>query len=143
MFFGQSESVLCRTKIVETSRWAEDGRAVGGPKQELLVAGTHVEIPYPESRSSPVCAATSQEINEYPEGPSSLDKWDLFLNLRLAYLNQDEFTSASAALEKAVLLGPEHRAPHFNLAIVYETENRLSEALREICGRAASGAGRS
>jgi Flp pilus assembly protein TadD len=74
-----------------------------------------------------------QEINEYHEAVRlGLDMWDLFLNLGLAHLDQHELTSASAALEKAVLLGPEHAETHFNLAIVYETENRLSEALREI-----------
>jgi Flp pilus assembly protein TadD len=35
-------------------------------------------------------------------------------------------------LETAVLLGPEHVETHFNLAVIYEKDNRLPEALQEI-----------
>jgi tetratricopeptide (TPR) repeat protein len=56
----------------------------------------------------------------------------LFLNLGIAYLSQHQLGRAKGALETAVFLGPEHAEAHFNLAIVYEAENRLDEALREI-----------
>jgi tetratricopeptide (TPR) repeat protein len=74
-----------------------------------------------------------EEINEYLEATRlGLDKWDLFLNLGLAYLGQKEFLKAISVLETAVLLGPDHPEVHFNLAIAYERDNRLREALREI-----------
>ncbi len=74
-----------------------------------------------------------EEINEYRAAVNlGLNKWDLFLNLGLAYLNQHEFAKATAAFENAVLFGPEHAETHFNLAIVYEREGRLGEALQEI-----------
>lgn len=76
---------------------------------------------------------TAEEIKEYLSAiVLGLDKWDLFLNLGLAYLGQDEFAKATVALETAVSLGPEHAETHFNLATVYERENRLRDALQEI-----------
>ncbi len=75
----------------------------------------------------------AEEINEYLAAVKlGLEKWDLFLNLGLAYLGQHEFAQATAVLQTAVLLGPEHAEAHFNLAIPYERQNRLGEALREI-----------
>jgi Flp pilus assembly protein TadD len=74
-----------------------------------------------------------EEISEYLAAVNlGLDKWDLFLNLGLAFLGQHELAKATAALETAVLLGPEHAETHFNLALVYERQNRLQEALQEI-----------
>jgi Flp pilus assembly protein TadD len=75
----------------------------------------------------------SEEINEYLKSAHlGLRKWDLFLNLGLAYFDQHDLARAAKALEIAVSLGPEHPEAHFNLALVYESENRLGEALREI-----------
>jgi len=54
------------------------------------------------------------------------------LNLGLAYYDQRDLPGATAALGTAVLLGPEHAETHFNLAVIYEKENRLPEALQEI-----------
>jgi Flp pilus assembly protein TadD len=54
------------------------------------------------------------------------------LNLGLAYYDQHDLPAATAALGTAVLFGPEHAETHFNLAVVYERENRLPEALQEI-----------
>lgn len=76
---------------------------------------------------------TSAEISEYLAAARlGLAKWDLFLNLGLAYLGQNEFQKAANALQTAVKLGPDHPEAHFNLAIVYQSQNRLDEALREI-----------
>jgi Flp pilus assembly protein TadD len=73
------------------------------------------------------------EINEYLAAARlGLDKWDLFLNLGLAYLGQNDGPKAIKALQTAVLLGPEHPEAHFNLAIAYEKGKRLREALQEI-----------
>ena len=76
---------------------------------------------------------TADEIREYLEAVGlGLHEWDLFLNLGLAYLGQNEFLKATDALQTAVLLGPNHPEAHFNLAIAYERQNRLREAQREI-----------
>jgi Flp pilus assembly protein TadD len=76
---------------------------------------------------------TADEIREYLEAVRlGLDKWDLFLNLGLAYLGQNELLKATDTLQTAVLLGPSHLEAHFNLAIAYERQNRIREALQEI-----------
>jgi Flp pilus assembly protein TadD len=76
---------------------------------------------------------SSDEIGEYREAIRlGLNTWDLFMNLGLAYYDHHEFANATAALETAVSLGPGHAETHFNLAVVYERENRLNEALQEI-----------
>lgn len=76
---------------------------------------------------------TTYEINEYLAAARlGLHKWDLFLNLGLAYLGQNDSARAINALQTAVLLGPTHPETHFNLAIAYEKGGRLHEALLEI-----------
>lgn len=76
---------------------------------------------------------TAEEIGEYRIAIGlGFRKWDLFLNLGLAYADRRDLDDAAAALETAVSLGPEHAETHFNLAVVYERENRLSEALEQI-----------
>jgi Flp pilus assembly protein TadD len=76
---------------------------------------------------------TSEEIDEYLAAVRlGLNKWDLFLDLGLAYLDQNDSPKAIKALETAVLLGPEHSETHFNLAIAYERSNSLGKALVEI-----------
>jgi tetratricopeptide (TPR) repeat protein len=73
------------------------------------------------------------EIGEYAAALNlGLRKWDLFLNLGRAYLEQNELPRATDALETAVLLGPEHAEAHFNLALVYERQSKLGPALQEI-----------
>jgi tetratricopeptide (TPR) repeat protein len=75
----------------------------------------------------------AEEIHEYLLAISlGLGKWDLFLNLGQAYLEQHQFAKAAVALEMAVSLGSKHPETHFNLAIAYEQEKKLPEALREI-----------
>jgi Flp pilus assembly protein TadD len=73
------------------------------------------------------------ELTEYLEAAAlGLHKWDLFLNLGLAYLEQQQLPKAAAAFETAESLGPEHAETHLNLAIVYERERRLHKALQEV-----------
>jgi Flp pilus assembly protein TadD len=75
----------------------------------------------------------ADEINEYLAAARlGLVKWDLFLNLGLAYLGENDAPKAIKTLQTAVLLGPDHPEAHFNLAIAYERSNRLHEALREV-----------
>ena len=74
-----------------------------------------------------------EEIEEYLSAISlGLGKWDLFLNLGHAYVERHELAKAAVALETAVALGPQHSETHFDLAIVYEQQNRLREALEQI-----------
>jgi len=69
---------------------------------------------------------STDEIGEYLAAAKlGLNKWDLFLNLGLAYLGQKDWPKAINALRTAVLLGPDHPEAHFNLAIAYERGNRL------------------
>jgi tetratricopeptide (TPR) repeat protein len=76
---------------------------------------------------------TPDEISEYLSAARlGLDKWDLFLNLGLAYLSQNDWRRAIEALHTAVSRGPDHPEAHFSLAIAYEKGNSLHEALREI-----------
>jgi tetratricopeptide (TPR) repeat protein len=76
---------------------------------------------------------TTEEISEYLAAARlGLDKWDLFLNLGLAYLSENDWPKAIKTLQTAVLLGPRHPETHFNLAIAYEKGHRLREALLEI-----------
>jgi protein O-GlcNAc transferase len=76
---------------------------------------------------------TAEEIGEYRTAIGlGFKKWDLFLNLGLAYADRQDLEDAAAALETAVSLGPEHAETHFNLTVVYERENRLNEALEQI-----------
>jgi tetratricopeptide (TPR) repeat protein len=76
---------------------------------------------------------TSEELAEYLTAARlGLKSWDLFLNLGLAYLGQQQFDGAIQAFTTAVALGPEHAEAHFNLALAYESSNRLDAALGEI-----------
>ena len=75
---------------------------------------------------------TTEEISEYLAAARlGLDKWDLFLNLGLAYLGQNDGPKAIKTLQTAVSLGPDHPEAHFNLAIAYERSNRLRERFRK------------
>ena len=76
---------------------------------------------------------TADEINEYLAATRlGLDKWDLFLNLGLAYLTQNDCPKAIKALQAAAVFGPDRSEAHFNLAIAYEKVKRLHEAELEI-----------
>ncbi len=75
----------------------------------------------------------AEEIDEYQKAVTlGLHHWDLFLNLGLAYVARGELAAAAKALEQAAVRAPERPETHFNLALVYEAEHRLSEALKEI-----------
>ena len=76
---------------------------------------------------------TTEEIAEYLAAARlHLNKWDLFLNLGLAFLGRNDTSRAVNALQTAVLLGPDHPESHFNLALAYERSRRLPEARVEI-----------
>jgi Flp pilus assembly protein TadD len=76
---------------------------------------------------------TRDEIGEYLAAAKlGLRKWDLFLNLGIVYLAQNDWPQAIKALQTAVLIAPDHPEAHFNLAIAYERNNSLGKALQEI-----------
>lgn len=73
------------------------------------------------------------ELDEYLAAVKlGLKTWDLFVNLGLAYLEENDSLNGTNALETAVLLGPSHPETHAALANAYEKEKRLRQALREI-----------
>jgi len=102
--------------------------------QRLLLSGENSALAhYHLGFAYGMAGLTTEEIGEYQTAIGlGLKKWDLFLNLGLAYADQHDLEDAAAALETAVSLGPEHAETHFNLAVVYERENRLNEALEQI-----------
>jgi Flp pilus assembly protein TadD len=75
---------------------------------------------------------TSGEIREYARAEAlGLRLWDLFLNLGLAQLEENDLDAATASFRRAVLLGAGHSEAHFNLALVEERRGMLSDAERE------------
>jgi tetratricopeptide (TPR) repeat protein len=99
----------------------------------LLTDGNNALAHYHLGFAYGMAGLTAEEIGEYRTAIAlGLKKWDLFLNLGLAYADRHDLEGAAAALETAVSLSPEHAETHFNLAVVYERENKLNEALKQI-----------
>jgi tetratricopeptide (TPR) repeat protein len=99
----------------------------------LLSDGNNALAHYHLGFAYGMAGLTAEEIDEYRTAIAlGLNKWDLFLNLGLAYADRHDLEGAAAALETAVSLSPEHAETHFNLAVVYERENKLNEALKQI-----------
>ncbi len=74
-----------------------------------------------------------RELLEYRRAVAlGLDDWQLFLNLGLAYLEENQFENATEVLRLATLLGPYQPETHFNLGLIYEKRGRLSDAEQEI-----------
>jgi Flp pilus assembly protein TadD len=74
-----------------------------------------------------------EELREYLMAADlGLRNWDLFLNLGLAYLGQNDLLKAIKSLRTAAALGPSYPETHFNLAVAYERNRQLGVALQEI-----------
>jgi len=72
------------------------------------------------------------EDREYQRAAElGLRYWDLFLNMGLAQLENDQLDAATQSLRQAVLLGADHFESHFNLALVYAQRGLLADAERE------------
>ncbi len=72
------------------------------------------------------------EVREYRRAAAfGLKNWDLFLNLGLAQLENEDLDAATYSLRNAVLLGEHHPESHFNLALVYERRGMLADAESE------------
>lgn len=61
-----------------------------------------------------------------------LSDWALFLNLGLLYLENNQLTAATNALQLATLLGPQRPEAHFNLGLAYERRGMLGAAEQEM-----------
>jgi len=69
------------------------------------------------------------EVREYQRAEAlGLKTWDLFLNLGLAQLENDDLDAATDSLQRSVLLGENHPESHFNLALVDERSGNLADA---------------
>jgi Flp pilus assembly protein TadD len=72
------------------------------------------------------------EVREYQRAETlGLASWDLFLNLGLAQVENDDLDSATDSLRRAVLLGENHSESHFNLALVEVRRGMLADAEHE------------
>jgi len=75
----------------------------------------------------------TQELEEYQRAAAlGLSRWDLFLNIGLALLENGKLQGATDALRHAVRLDPAQPESHFNLGLIYERRNMLAEAEQEM-----------
>ena len=75
----------------------------------------------------------AQELEEYRRAAAlGLSRWDLFLNIGLALLENGKLQAATDALRYAVRLDPAQPESHFNLGLIYERRNMLAEAEQEM-----------
>jgi len=73
------------------------------------------------------------ELREYRRAEQlGLLQWDLFLNLGILFLENQNTSAAIDALRMAAKLGPRHPEAHFNLALAYERAGLLQTAQKEI-----------
>ena len=74
-----------------------------------------------------------QELNEYRRAAAlGLRSWDLFLNTGLAQFEDGSLESATDALRLAVRLGPSRPESHYDLGLIYERRDMLTEAEQEM-----------
>jgi len=74
-----------------------------------------------------------REIDEYRKAAAlGLRRWDLYLNLGRALLENRDLTGATNALNTAIALAPEGPEAHFNLGLVYERRGMLAAATDEL-----------
>jgi Flp pilus assembly protein TadD len=75
----------------------------------------------------------ANEIRAYRRAIAlGLVRWDLFLNLGLAYLHTHDLEDATHSLLLATLIGSGHPESHFNLSLAYERRGMLDPAKREM-----------
>jgi tetratricopeptide (TPR) repeat protein len=74
-----------------------------------------------------------RELNEYRRAAAlGLLSWDLFLNTGLAQFEDGSLESATDALRLAIRLGPSLPEPHYDLGLIYERRDMLTEAEQEM-----------
>ena len=75
----------------------------------------------------------TQELTEYQRAAAlGLSRWDLFLNMGIAFLANGNPPAAMDALRHAVRLDPNQPESHYNLGLVYERRDMLTEAEQEM-----------
>ena len=75
----------------------------------------------------------TQELNEYQRATAlGLSRWDLFLNIGIAFLTNGNLAAATDALRHAVRLDSKQPESHYKLGLVYERRNMLTEAEQEM-----------
>jgi Flp pilus assembly protein TadD len=75
----------------------------------------------------------TQELNEYRRAVAlGLSNWDLFLNTGLALFENGNLKAATDALRLAVRLGPRRPESHYNLGLIYERRDMLTDAEQEM-----------
>jgi Flp pilus assembly protein TadD len=128
-----SKEDICNADADFALRLADYSAAIASHRNILRTQTDNALAHYHLGFAYGMTGRKTDEINEYLAAARlGLTKWDLFLNLGVAYLSQNDGPNAIKTLQTAVLLGPKHPEAHFNLAIAYEKGNRLGEALQEI-----------
>jgi tetratricopeptide (TPR) repeat protein len=78
-------------------------------------------------------SAEREELDEYKRAVAlGLSRWDLFLNIGVAFLVNGNLQAATDALEHAVRLDSNQPESHYNLGLVYEQRDMLAEAEKEM-----------
>lgn len=128
-----SEGEICNVNADLALGLEDYPAAIAAHRNVLLTQDDNALAHYHLGFAYGMTGHSMEEISEYLKAAElGLRKWDLFLNLGVAYLGQKDWSKATKALKTAVLLGPDHAEAHFNLAIAYERDNALSKALQEI-----------
>ena len=118
------EEQICDTSADDALAREDYAAAIALHRQVLRLHSDNALAHYHLGFAYGMNGMSADEIGQYLQAVKlGLDKWDLFLNLGLAYLAQNEFPKASDALRLAVLLEPGHLEAHFNLAIALEKQN--------------------
>ena len=146
--------VTIAASILLLSLWTPPHAITGGAEQQVCDVGAdyslgaedyseairrHVEIvrKYPENSLAHyhlgfalgMVGDRIAEVREYERAEAlGLKTWDLFLNLGLAQLENDDPDAATDSLQHSVLLGESHPESHFNLALVDERCGNLTDA---------------
>ncbi len=146
--------VTIAATILLLSFWTPTDAIAGGAEQQVCDVGAdyslgaedyseairrHVEVvrEYPENALAHyhlgfalgMVGDRMAEVSEYQRADAlGLKSWDLFLNLGLAQLENDDVDAATNSLQRSVLLGENHPESHFNLALVDERCGNLRDA---------------
>ena len=130
---ASSKEEVCDVKADSALGLEDYPLAIALHREVLLVHNDNALAHYHLGFAYGMTGRVSDEIAEYVAARSlGLRQWDLFLNLGLAYLDQNDYPPAISAFQTAVLLGPDHPEAHFNLAMAYERSHRLDEAQQQI-----------
>jgi tetratricopeptide (TPR) repeat protein len=130
---AESKDGICNTEADFPLGLEDYHAAIALHRKVLLAHDDNALAHYHLGFAYGMTGRSTEEVREYLAATRlGLRKWDLFLNLGIAYLDQQDWPKAIKALRTAVSLGPEHPEAHFNLAIAYERDNAFAQALQEV-----------